>query len=141
MSRQVEFIVRNKISEWFGIEFPVICDKYFLLSGFRPDIVINRPRRASIIVEIDENQHKNLKKDDEISRMEIINKQDPRNTIFIRFNPDGFKINAEKELERKYQSKCKKIVSSIEFPIEKRLEILKAEVERWISEPFSEIFD
>lgn len=60
----------------------------------RPDIQMVIDDAAAIIIEIDEYFHRNLTVECEISRMkEIAEEHRGRPVLFIRFNPDGFKVN------------------------------------------------
>jgi hypothetical protein len=59
----------------------------------RPDFVIDFPL-FKIIVEVDENQHKSYAKECEIIRMKQIHQSfGGTPVIFIRYNPDSFKLN------------------------------------------------
>lgn len=78
------------------------CTKY------RPDFVIDYGT-FKVIVEVDENQHKSYACDCEVARMCMIH-QDMGGipVIFIRFNPDSYKVN--EKLVREYKSRERKLL-------------------------------
>lgn len=123
-----ELYIRKKVLDWFKGRYKIVIDKFFLLSGFRPDIVINLPRHASIIIEVDEEKHRREKKEHELFRIKRISTCDPRHTVFIRYNPDEFQLYG-----RRYGNEEKP------FDLEARLELLETEIKKWLNEPFSEI--
>lgn len=61
---------------------------------FRPDILIKCDSHE-LIVEVDENQHAQYPKLCEISRMLAIQSYFDRPCIFIRYNPDNFRVNGK----------------------------------------------
>jgi len=99
----------------------------------RPDILIDLGYQV-IVVEIDENQHKNYDCSCNNKRiMEISQDNGHRPIIFIRFNPDGYKIN-----ENKIQS-CWKLLKTGFLTLNKtkitewnnRLNSLRNQIEYW----------
>lgn len=86
----------------------------------RPDIIYDCLTHF-IIVEVDEDQHKSNNKQCEINRMININQVLGIKTIFIRYNPDGFK-SMEKEPNQI-----------------KRFKILKEELEYYMINPPEEL--
>jgi hypothetical protein len=87
----------------------------FVCGNYRPDIKI-ATLTHSIIIEIDEEQHIWYNKQCELSRMFNIYQAEGLSCVFLRYNPDTFKIN-----------NIKQTVSA-----EKRLEILKSQIDFWI---------
>jgi hypothetical protein len=92
-------IERNlKVKEIATVEFikqfyqNIITDEMIKggTSQKRPDIMKEYPNYV-IICEIDENQHKKYKKDNDAARIEIIKNDLKKLTVFIRFNPDNYK--------------------------------------------------
>lgn len=74
------------------IETPIICDKIIQggNSKRRPDGLIQLDNR-NIIIEIDENQHKNIGYENEEDRLsDIYNDLNQAPLTVIRFNPDGY---------------------------------------------------
>ena len=61
----------------------------------RPDILYNK-RSHVVIVEIDEFQHKCYSNEKELIRMDNICMILCKPVVFIRFNPDSYKINSQK---------------------------------------------
>lgn len=99
----------------------------------RPDILIDLGYQV-IVVEIDENQHKSYDCSCNNKRiMEISQDNGHRPIIFIRFNPDGYKIN-----ENKIQS-CWKLLKTGFLVLNKtkitewndRLNSLRNQIEYW----------
>jgi hypothetical protein len=64
----------------------------YLCGNFKPDILIDCNTHF-IIVEVDEGQHRQYTKECEFARMSNIYLANGLPTIFIRFNPDNFKVN------------------------------------------------
>ena len=126
-----EFILNNfKDLDW-------IIDKkvYDGCSKRRPDILLDLGYQI-IIIEIDENQHKNYESICENKRaMEISQDLNHRPIIFIRFNPDNYKIENSKV------SSCWNINKNGSCIIKKnkiiewknRLNELKKQIKCWIN--------
>lgn len=78
----------------------------------RPDILYNFGTHI-VIVEVDENQHKRYGIQFEMSRMKKIHQGlELKPIIFIRFNPDGFKIKGVRQklkFEKRMEMLCKTI--------------------------------
>lgn len=86
------YISNYIINEYSNYHF--IIDKTILngSSNRRPDILLNLEDKI-IIIEIDENQHKQYDNIYEMNRLEeISNDVRNKNIICIRINPDGYKI-------------------------------------------------
>lgn len=60
----------------------------------RPDYVIDNGK-FQIVVEVDEHQHNSYPCDCEIGRMLMIHQDIGMTTIFIRYNPDNYKVNGK----------------------------------------------
>lgn len=61
-------------------------------SKFRPDYVCEIAGILKLIIEVDENQHKQYEKDCEINRMKQIHQDfDGFTVIFVRYNPDNYR--------------------------------------------------
>ena len=60
-------------------------------SGFRPDFHFCLPGWW-LIIELDENQHNTYDKHDETERMRTLAEEAGQPTVFIRFNPDKYKM-------------------------------------------------
>jgi hypothetical protein len=66
-------------------------------SRYRPDFVIDNPL-FKIILEVDENQHRVYDKTCEHKRMvQLINDLGSEQALFIRYNPDEFRISGKKQ--------------------------------------------
>jgi hypothetical protein len=61
----------------------------------RPDFLIKQ-NNLNLIIECDEKQHKNYDNESEILRMKKIINYLENKTIFIRFNPDDYRINKKR---------------------------------------------
>jgi hypothetical protein len=81
----VDFLNKN------NIEFIHNKSVGYLCGNFKPDILIDCNTHF-IVVEIDEDQHKQYTKECEFARMSNIYLANGLPTIFIRFNPDDFKV-------------------------------------------------
>ena len=94
-----------------NIDTQFIYDSSEMLQGCskrRPDIFFELPLH-NVIVEVDEDQHRNYNETCECARInEIVNGIGGKSVIFIRFNPDNFKINNQSQT----------------VPIRERLELL-----------------
>jgi hypothetical protein len=110
------------IDETYGEEQEIVYDRIIgdqTCSKKRPDVHFSLPFR-NLFVEIDENQHKfgSYNPECEIARMnEIFNAAGTIETVFIRFNPDGWKD--EDGVTRKISK-------------EDRKKLLKKEIDRWL---------
>ena len=94
-----EYAVVNYIKQEFE-KFSWIYNKriYDGCSKRSPDLLLDLGYQI-IIIEIDENQHKNYDCSCENKRlMEISNDLNNRNIIFIRFNPDNYYISKNKKI-------------------------------------------
>jgi hypothetical protein len=104
----------------------------------RPDLLLDLGTHV-IIVEIDENKHKNYDCSCENKRlMELSQDLQHRPIVFIRFNPDEY-INEEGELIKscwKINSKgIMSIVKSKQNEWNDRLDNLKTQIQYWINNP------
>ena len=79
-------IVNNIIKEFSDYKF--ILDKAIGPKNHRPDMLLDLDDKV-IIIEIDENQHKGYKQN-ELLRLDTIQKAINKKIICIRFNPDSF---------------------------------------------------
>jgi hypothetical protein len=85
-----------------------------------------------IIIEIDENQHRNYKNEDE--RMEVISKALGRPTIFIRFNPDDYLDVNRNNVESCFEKDKMNIYRiSNKYDWQNRLNSLISEIKKWIN--------
>ena len=84
----VNFLKENKIK--------FIHDKSigYAYGNYIPDILIDM-KTHNVIVEIDENQHKQYDKSCEISRMLYIHTAQGVKCVFIRYNPDSCRIDGK----------------------------------------------
>jgi len=90
---------------------------------FRPDylyVIMKNNQKYAIIIECDENQHKQYDNSCEISRMnEIVSNSENMNIYFIRWNPDNYRLNGKlikTSMEDKYNLLIKRVKSCIEIP-------------------------
>lgn len=92
---------KKKVLKWFtedkDIGSPTFYNKQLGIEGEIPDLVYNKYKDKTLIVEIDEHQHKGsnytkLKKT-EIQRMINIQLYFKKKTVFLRYNPDNFRKN------------------------------------------------
>lgn len=63
--------------------------------SYRPDALLQMTTHA-VIVEIDENQHKNYNPVEEIVRVRHLSQNIDKPVVFIRFNPDGYAVGKRK---------------------------------------------
>ena len=84
----------------------------FECGNFRPDFKIDMGSYI-IIIEVDEDQHKQYDSNCELIRMNNIYLANGLPTIFIRFNPD--------------------LVNNINIPINKRFELLKSLINKYLN--------
>jgi hypothetical protein len=103
-------IIHDKISA----DNTTICGKY------RPDILIEFSDRY-IIVEIDENQHKQYDESCEISRMHQIFEGLGISVVFIRYNPDPYK-NGKKRKDPPFEKRMDKLINTIDKYKKKKLD-------------------
>jgi len=82
-----ERIIVNHIVKRFP-EYKFILDKAIGPKNHRPDMLLELDDRV-LIIEIDENQHKGYKQN-ELLRLDTIQKAINKKIICIRFNPDSF---------------------------------------------------
>ena len=100
----------------------------------RPDIRIEL-YTCSIILECDENQHKNYGNECELNRMQLIYKDlGNRKIVFIRFNPDSY-INQEgtkiqgcfnkdnKIIQKEWQLRINELIKKINYYINNQPEL------------------
>lgn len=85
----VDFLNKNNIQFIHNKSVGYLC------GNFRPDILIDCNTHF-IVVEIDEEQHKQYTKECEFARMNNIYLANGLPTVFIRFNPDIYTINKKK---------------------------------------------
>ena len=63
----------------------------------RPDFLLESPNKTHyVVLEVDEDQHYNYEEDCECTRMVNISQALGMPTIFIRYNPDEYKVNKRK---------------------------------------------
>jgi len=139
--------ITNYIKEYFN-NYDLVCDKTIQngCSKKRPDILLDLGFQV-IIIEIDENQHRNYDCSCENKRlMELSKDIGHRPIIFIRFNPDDYKDgdknitscfgvnklgycvvkkNKEKELDERLNNLKEQIKYWIENKINKMIEIIQ----------------
>lgn len=119
-------------------EFDWISDKKIQdgCSRRRPDLLLDLGYQI-IVIEVDENQHKNYDCSCENKRlMEISQDVDHRPLVFIRFNPDTY-YEGEKMIESCWGINKKGICTikqKKKKEWEERLNALKAMIEYWIDE-------
>lgn len=94
-TNKIEFVANKKVSfenNYFRPDIKIVCDNYF------------------IIIECDENQHKQYTAEEERLRMISIYKGlGEISCVFVRYNPNGFKVGSKR---------------SKKIPMEKRYELL-----------------
>lgn len=102
-------------------------------SKHRPDILCDMEDKT-IIIEVDENQHKKYdvsSEDDRLNRISADNQQKP--IVFIRFNPDNYTINGKRYRSCwGYNNDRKSIVVNNE-DWTTRLSVLRDTISYWIS--------
>lgn len=85
----------NTEEKYVNMKLPIIFDKTVGLSGKRPDVFIDLGSH-SIIIECDENQHKDYNCEN-LRIIQLFNDLQNRPMVMIRFNPDKYiNINNEK---------------------------------------------
>jgi hypothetical protein len=89
-----ELNIVNNIKNYYK-NLKWICNKELKPSKYRPDMLCNLDD-LSIIIEIDENQHKYYRKYKEETRINTLNNIINNNIIYIRINPDFYKDNKNK---------------------------------------------
>jgi hypothetical protein len=120
------------------LDFEWIRDKIIVggVSSRRPDLLTNHDNHT-IIVECDENQHKNYEDICENKRlMELSLDIKHKNLIFIRFNPDSYIGNDNKKVASCWSINKKGILTvnrTQKKKWEKRLEVLNDTIEYWIN--------
>jgi EsV-like protein len=100
-----DFLKKNNIEFEYNKSTYKECGQYF------PDFKIDCNTHF-IVIECDEEQHKQYTKECEFSRMNNIYLYNGLPTIFIRFNPDDFKIN-NKRHQIKIKTKLNKLLELI----------------------------
>jgi len=89
----------------------------FSCGSYRPDIKIDAGTHL-VIVEVDEDQHKQYDENCEIARMFNIAQAEGLPCVFLRYNPDTYKINGI--TKRVYsETRLKKLCETIDEHIEK----------------------
>jgi len=127
--------ITNYIKEYFN-NYDLVCDKTIQngCSKKRPDILLDLGFQV-IIVEIDENQHKNYDCSCENKRlMELSKDIGHRPIIFIRFNPDDYK-DGDKNITSCFGVNKLGICvvkKNKEKELNERLINLKEQIEYWI---------
>jgi hypothetical protein len=129
-----EFAVLEYISSWYkGV---IISDKTIQggTSKRRPDILIQL-ENVNIICEINEYGHENYDKNDYFPRInDIYNDLNKKPLIYINFNPDKYINSENKELKSCWNSDFSgKAVIGSQNNWNKRLEVLKENIEYWIT--------
>jgi len=129
--------ITNYINEQFS-NYDVVCDKTIQngCSKRRPDILLDLGNQV-IIVEIDENQHKNYDCSCENKRlMELSQDIEHRPIIFIRFNPDDYKDGDEKITSCFVVNTFGLCIvkKTKQKELDERLNNLKEQIEYWIRE-------
>lgn len=89
-------IIVKKSFEAFGQHFD-LHDSRLSVSKLRPDLLNYKDRKCAICVCVDEKQHSNETEFDRHTRMFTIGRALNKPTLFIRFNPDNFCVNNEKQ--------------------------------------------
>ena len=97
---------------------------------YRPDLlyIYNNPNKNTIIVEVDENQHKGYDPKQEEKRMNDLHNMLGHNTLFIRFNPHQYKVGGKiinLPLNEKLSYLAEKLLYYFDYKIEEPLEIIK----------------
>ena len=85
-------------------------------SGFRPDFKCEFIG-WTLFIECDEHQHKRYTKEEEMHRMKVIVDDQGWLCVFIRFNPDLYKMNKivqKIQIENRYQELKKSILRHID---------------------------
>ena len=128
----------EKIIEKFGKDFFQYDKKIQCgCSGKIPDWFIDC-FKYSIIIELDENQHKYTSCDDK-RMMELFNDLGNRPLIMIRINPDKYKIGEEK-IEGCFQFDEKNVIKCLKKEFDKRFNKLIETIEFYLNnEPIKEI--
>jgi len=130
-----ETAVREFVTESFP-NVTCIADKKVAdgCSRRRPDILIDMGSHV-IVVEIDENQHTPYDTSCENRRlMEISQDLGHRPIVFIRFNPDAYRVGDMKHPSC-WRSGKDGILRVIQTPWNKRLAVLKEQIQHWIDTP------
>ncbi len=131
LTKTKEISVCIKILEQLGNNYNVFFNKT-LNNKKRPDVIVSNKNEnelenpKTIIIEIDEKQHKEYTDNEELSRIQEF-KQQYNNLFVIRFNPDGYK-NIHKTrinscFEKNIGSKCA-IKESEKKQFDKRIQTL-----------------
>jgi hypothetical protein len=123
------------IDQYFK-EYKPIYDKRIKggSSKRRPDIYIDCITHI-VIIEIDEDQHKDYDSDDETNRsMQILEDLSNRVTIFIRFNPDNYTDKDGNKIKScfEYNNDQKKLIISDQDALDNRLNTLRNYIEKHI---------
>ena len=123
------------IDQYFKEYNPVYDKRIKGGSSFRrPDIYIDCITHI-VIIEIDEDQHKDYDSDDETNRsMQILEDLSNRVTIFIRFNPDNYTDKDGNKIKScfEYNNDQKKLIISDQDALDNRLNTLRNCIEKHI---------
>jgi hypothetical protein len=90
-----EKVRENRVADFLtvcGFDFIRDTRPHGATHRFRPDFFFDRGTHV-VILEVDEKQHKKYPKNDEIIRMECIQKDLDKPTVFLRYNPDVYRVD------------------------------------------------
>lgn len=109
-----EFKLRELLTLWFQ-DLKIAHDK--IIEGsclrYRPDFLIEAPKGHVIIVEVDENHHKDYDINCEIVRMFNIQQAIMTPIVFVRYNPDAYKPGGIKTTAVKKKDRHNKLRATI----------------------------
>lgn len=143
--RNKEFLVVDEIRKYIlGIE--IIHNRVIKIeyesnekpSGRRPDVLI-KFEKYSLIVEIDEFQHKSYTEECEIIRNNnLVSDLGYKPLVMIRFNPDKYKNEEGKTIISSVKNSKETIVPAKGF--DERIQTLIKEINFWINNPPEDLF-
>lgn len=109
-----EFKLREMINLWFQ-DLKITHDK--IIEGsclrYRPDFFIEAPKGHILIIEVDENHHKDYDINCEIVRMFNIQQAIMTPIVFVRYNPDAYKPGGVKTTAVKKKDRHNKLRATI----------------------------
>lgn len=91
---------------------------------FRPDFLFTFDTHT-LIVEVDEYQHNSYDVDEEVSRMECIQTELDQNCIFIRYNPNSFKIKGKTKRPSNRLETLRETIEDCKKDPEMKLKVIK----------------
>ncbi len=133
--KDVTNFVTNQFPDFQWIEDKRVMDG---CSKRRPDLLLDLGYQV-LVVEVDENQHKNYGSScDNMRLMELSQDVDHRPIIFLRFNPDGYINSTQMNIKscwgiHKHTGICM-IKPTMKKEWEDRLNLLKEQIEYWSKE-------